>query len=126
MKVLVTGGREYANSSHVSRVLDAVHAIDPIEVIIEGAALGADTLSYNWAKTNQVDSYRVRAKWDDQGNAAGSVRNARMLEVLGLPDMVVAFPGKTGTTNMVELVEQLNRIAGVELIELIDERNMKF
>ena len=126
MKVLVTGGRKCAMVSHVHRVLDTIHSVDPIEVIIEGGALGADTLAYNWAKENHVDSYRVRAKWDDQGKAAGHIRNGRMLEVLGLPDMVVAFPGGRGTASMVDIVEQLNKIAGKELIEILDEREMKF
>jgi len=126
MKVLVTGGRTYTHQSHVYRTLDAVHSIDPIEVVIEGGAKGADTLAYKWAEEHDVDSYRVRAKWDDEGLAAGHKRNARMLEVLGLPDMLIAFPGGKGTAGMVELVEQINRIAGTELVEILDERDMKF
>lgn len=110
----------------MDQVFNAIHSVDPIDVVIDGAANGADTLGYNWAKKNEVDSYRCRAKWTTKGKSAGFARNAAMLEVLGLPDMLVAFPGGKGTNMMVELVEQVNKAAGQELIEILDEREMSF
>jgi hypothetical protein len=39
------------------------------------------------------------AEWERLGRKAGPIRNQRMLEE-GKPDLVVAFPGGTGTAGM--------------------------
>ena len=124
MKVLVCGSRKYFNKSHVFQVLDTIHMVDTIDVIIEGGATGADTMGYDWAIKNQLDSYRCRAKWDAEGKSAGHVRNSRMLGVMGFPDAFVAFPGGRGTDGMVSLVEKVNEFHGYELIDVFDERDL--
>lgn len=125
MIVLVTGGRKYFNRNHVHQVLDAIHSIEEVTILLEGGARGADSLGYDWAAENEVDSFRCRAKWTSQRKAAGMIRNARMLEVMGqLPDMVVVFPGGTGTEGMLNLVKEINKASGEEVIDIIDEREM--
>jgi hypothetical protein len=108
MRVLVCGGREYADSDYVNYVLTA---IQPDEICV-GGARGADELARQWAHRNQVD-YRVfPARWDIYGNAAGAIRNSRMLAEFK-PDLVVAFPGGRGTAHMVGIA----RSAGVRVGE---------
>lgn len=131
MRVLVCGGRSYADKLLLDRKLDELHAGRGIILIIEGGASGADFFANVWAKKNGVPvrTFKVTdAEWRDinvpgavvrrrkdgtkYNAAAGIWRNTRMLQE-GKPDLVVAFPGGDGTANMVEQA----RRAGVEVIE---------
>lgn len=102
MKVLVCGGRDYANKDRLWEVLDLMHSTAPISVIIEGGAIGADSLAKRWAQANSVCVMEFPANWDVEGSAAGTIRNNRMLKY-GQPDRVVAFPTpmSKGTWHMV-------------------------
>lgn len=81
-------------------ILDAEHRARPFEVLIHGAARGADQLAGEWAKSRGVSLDVYPADWDKHGRSAGPIRNGRML-VDGKPDMVIAFPGGKGTADMV-------------------------
>lgn len=107
MKVLVTGGRDYANYEYVNSILSAIHKEKPIELIINGAAKGADDLSTRWAKENKVLYVEYPANWKRFGKSAGVIRNKEMLDKES-PDIVVAFKGGRGTANMVDLATQLS------------------
>jgi hypothetical protein len=82
-------------------------------VIIEGGADGADRAASDWAICNYAKSETYDADWNRYGNAAGPIRNRRMLEE-GRPNMVVAFPGSAGTANMISLAQR----AGVPVLEI--------
>ena len=109
MRVLVTGGRSYANRELVQVVLDNANAT----AIIAGGAKGADALAADWAIANGVQLHEFAADWAGYGPAAGPLRNQRMLDE-GKPDRVVAFPGGKGTADMVRRA----RKAGVEVFEV--------
>lgn len=100
MRVLVCGGRNYANKEKVYSYLD--NRLTDNMVIISGEALGADTLAKEWAKERNVTYEGFPAKWHLYGIGAGYKRNKQMLEE-GKPDLVLAFPGGKGTANMVHL-----------------------
>lgn len=101
MKVLVCGGREYWDAYRVFTVLDALHREVGITKIVNGDAPGADRLSSLWAVLAGIAVDRYPALWEKDGRrAAGPIRNQRMLDQ-EQPDMVVAFPGGTGTADMV-------------------------
>lgn len=100
MKVLVCGGRDFTDRAMMWRVLDELHEQRPFRVVIHGVARGADTLADHWAALNKIPCYRFHAPWKQYGDAAGPMRNTRMLEK-GKPDLVVAFPGATGTKDMI-------------------------
>lgn len=112
-RVLVCGGRDFANRALVDLTLYALHAENPISAIVHGGASGADTLAKVWAYRNCVPAVDFKAHWETEGRAAGPLRNARMLKV-GKPDLVVAFPGGKGTADMVQRAER----AGVEVIRV--------
>lgn len=100
MRILVCGGRDYFNVSAVNHVLHAVHKRKPITCIIEGGANGADRLAREWAKSSGIPVQTFEADWSKYGRRAGPLRNYKML-VEGKPDGVIAFPGGTGTFDMI-------------------------
>lgn len=100
MKVLVCGGRDYADYAHVKAVLDEIHAKTPLSCVIHGAARGADFLADRWSNERGMDTRVFPANWRAYGPAAGPRRNETMLKE-GKPDLVVAFPGGRGTADMV-------------------------
>ena len=104
MRVLVTGGRHYADRVFLFKILDKIHARRPITLIIEGGASGADSLAKSWAKLHRVESSTYPADWDRYDNHAGRVRNCQMLRE-SRPDLVVAFQGNKGTRHMVDIAE---------------------
>lgn len=94
MRLLVTGGREYADEQTVRKVITA---LDP-EVVIHGAAPGLDTLAKQIAHELGIPDDAYKADWDGQGRAAGPLRNAKMIRE-GMPELCVAFPGGRGTAD---------------------------
>ena len=98
-RVLVCGGREYRDRSILFRVLDEAHEVDPIGVIVQGGADGADRLAVIWAVERGITVETYRADWS-QGRSAGPARNQRMIDD-GVPSYAFAFPGGRGTADMV-------------------------
>ena len=117
MKVLVCGGRNFADSDLVLETLDKIQAETPIDTVIHGGARGADSEAEYWAGLRQVDSHIYRPKWSAEGLRAGPLRNARMLDD-GKPDLVVAFPGGRGTSDGTADMVRRARAAGIEVIEV--------
>jgi predicted Rossmann-fold nucleotide-binding protein len=113
MRVLVCGGRDYADHDWLFKELDALRVSRGVTVVISGCAPGADTIGIEWAVARKVEIVRFPADWQKHGRAAGPIRNQRMLNE-GRPDLVVAFPGGRGTADMVKRAIA----AGVETIRL--------
>lgn len=117
MKIVVTGGRDYADRDHVFLVLDRLHTETPIAILIHGACgwdgdrpasfarelRGADGLADAWAIARAVPVERVPARWAN-GSKGGPLRNGLMLD--RSPALVVAFPGDRGTRNCVNQARQ--------------------
>lgn len=100
MRVIVCGGRNYNDVREVDAALDpllARHGKDGL-TIVTGGASGADSLAYMWACEHGVRFERFPADWR-QGKKAGPIRNQQMLDAGA--DLVVAFPGGSGTADMV-------------------------
>ena len=99
MLVLVCGGRDYSGDvSCLSKI--------QVTMIIQGGANGADRLAKEWAKARGIHHAEVEALWDIFSKPAGSKRNAAMLILR--PAYCVAFPGGTGTNDMVKQCESHN------------------
>lgn len=104
MRVLVCGGRDFDDINLLNETLDKLHATKRIKLIIHGAARGADELAEWWAYQNHVLVMKFpvsKEEWARVGPSAGPRRNKKMI-LLGKPDLVVAFPGGTGTADMVK------------------------
>lgn len=113
IRVLVCGGRNYRDRDAVFSALDRVDADRRISEVIQGGAAGADYLGNEWAADRKRIRSTFRAQWAEHGKAAGPLRNQRMIDV-GKPDLVVAFPGGSGTADMVRRAEA----AGVKVLRV--------
>ena len=105
MRLLVCGGRDFADKEFVFATLDRTFAKRPITVLIHGAARGADSLAGAWAEERGIEVEAYPANWDRDGRAAGPIRNQRMLDE-GRPEAIIAFPGGRGTAHMVKIAQQ--------------------
>jgi hypothetical protein len=112
IRVLVCGGRDFSDWPQLALTLDQLRAERGIELVIHGAAPGADTLADTWARSRDIAVDRYYALWKTEGRAAGPRRNQRMLDAG--PDLVVSFSGGKGTADMVRRA----RAAGIEVIEV--------
>jgi predicted Rossmann-fold nucleotide-binding protein len=110
MKILVCGGRHYSDYKKVKAVLDE----QPITTIVHGGASGADQLAHQYAREKTIPVVVYPADWKTHGRAAGPIRNKEMLD-MEAPDIVIAFPGGSGTQNMVKQAQQRN----IKVIEVI-------
>lgn len=110
MRVLVCGGRDYANAERVFGVLDRLTPAPT--AIIAGGASGADDLARRWAEMWRTPCAIYRADWA-LGRQGGPLRNQRMIDD-GRPDLVIAFPGGRGTADMVRRA----KAAGVPVREV--------
>lgn len=98
MKLLVCGGRDF---NDLCLFFDTIDDLSPEpDLIIQGGATGADALARRYAEKRGIQIQTFEAEWSKYGNAAGPIRNRKMLAE-GKPDLVVAFPGGKGTADMV-------------------------
>lgn len=109
MKILICGGRVFSNERLLRKSLDDLLencvlfsdvSVENITVI-HGDARGADRMAGNWAEGRGVRVVKYPADWKRYGNSAGPIRNQKMLDD-ERPDLVVAFPGGSGTADMCE------------------------
>ena len=111
-RILVCGGRDYADQAFAFGVLDMLAERGPVNTIIQGGASGADKLARMWAITRNCHFDEYPADWQAHGRAAGPIRNQKMLDD-GKPTLVVAFPGGRGTADMIRRAVR----AGVEVLD---------
>jgi hypothetical protein len=107
---LVCGGRRYENEGLVHRALDAFrkkalvnHTNRPLW-IVQGGGRGADLWASTWAASRETPCLNYPAQWSVLKNAAGPTRNEAMKRLQ--PDVVIAFPGGTGTAHMARIAEE--------------------
>jgi hypothetical protein len=137
MRVLVCGGRDFANinphkkddlslsqyrfvrsvlANFTNRFSKEWSLWDnwlPTDItIISGAAKGVDSAAIDYAISDFLPFEEYPADWDQYGKGAGYIRNQQMLDT-GI-DLVVAFPGGRGTADMVRRAKK----AGVEVLEV--------
>lgn len=127
MKILVCGGRNFGEfNTTKGEPRDRDEAIAERKAfkvamdfynptyIIQGAAKGADRMAILWAEKFGVEhsGQEFTADWSD-GRGGGYKRNKRMMDE-GKPELVVSFPGGTGTAMMM----RISRTAGVPVCEI--------
>ena len=108
INVVVAGGREYENYPELSQKLD--QTISQLNIpermsvnIVSGGARGADTLAEKYAQERGLGFQVFPANWNEKGLSAGTLRNTQMAKE---GDVLVAFPGGTGTENMIQQMTQ--------------------
>lgn len=105
MKVVVCGSRDADDEAFVWHTLDELHRRFRFVELMQGGCRGVDALAKRWAKRQRpyVWDNEEKADWNQHGKAAGPIRNAKM--VAWGPDLVIAFPGGSGTADMVRQAE---------------------
>lgn len=113
LKLIVCGGRDYADADKVWDTLDRIRHLKDIALIVQGdCPTGADLHARQWCSSAGVQYASVPALWDKLGRKAGPIRNGSMLTIT--KDGVVAFPGGAGTSDMVRQATD----AGVTVMEV--------
>lgn len=109
IKLVVTGGREFADKKLAARTLNFLHyqTKEGIEFIVNGYARGADQICDEWALFNGFvlgeNLFREpisKDDWEKYKNGAGPRRNQLMLGKYH-PNLCAAFPGGNGTADMI-------------------------
>lgn len=130
MRIGVTGGRDFAGHQ---LVMHALRQMPADAVLVHGAAPGADTLAAEWwgdiqgrptdphpadwpgpCRATCAPNHRRPRGDGTYCPAAGVYRNQEMLDS-GL-DLLIAFPGGTGTADMV----RRSRDAGVKVLDALN------
>lgn len=110
-RILVCGSRNWSDRDYLEGVLDRALESYGIDVVIHGAARGADTMAGEWASKRGIPVMAFPADWAAHGRAAGPIRNQRMLTE-GMPTLVLAFhddiEASKGTRDMVRRAKQAN------------------
>lgn len=102
-RVIIAGGRDFADYGLLSRTMDnLLSSVYDDVIVVCGKARGADTLGEQYAKERGylVDYYP--ADWERYGKSAGFIRNEQMAQ---RADALVAFWDckSRGTKNMIDL-----------------------
>lgn len=118
MRILVCGGRDFDDRKLLFDTLDNYWTGGPLH-IISGGAKGADSITEEWFRSywdgmslGPLSMSVYPADWSNYGKAAGPIRNQQMLDE-GKPDLVIAFPGGSGTADMVRRAKK----AGVKVVD---------
>jgi len=107
MRILVCGGRTFADAAFVDEVLSIALGEPPHRDMGAGSHpndprfRGAALLAVDWPKSHGAPGFASPSFWRRYGRSAGPRRNQRQLEKFK-PDIVVALPGGDGTADMVE------------------------
>lgn len=115
----VSGGRDFGDTYLMAVTLGILSEQVFIRSLLHGDARGADRMARQWAYNRRLSVRSLPAMWKGQGNSAGPIRNAAMVEELlkMLPAcVVVAMPGGNGTADMVIRCNQ----EGIPLIDVAD------
>lgn len=114
MRVLVCGGRDKTlkklgldDGAVYVKVVETLNKLSAMGArpltVIHGGATGVDAMANQWCfntNTPKLVFPISKEDWDAKGGIAGPLRNTEMLEK-GEPDVCLAFPGGSGTADMV-------------------------
>jgi hypothetical protein len=102
MKAIVCGGRDYSDSKYLEEVMDLCKGWWNLTCIITGGTKEVDSLAHIWALKRGLATEVHMVDWDTYDKPAAMIRNREMLTI-GLPNVVIAFPGTTDTENMINI-----------------------
>lgn len=107
--LVTTGGREYVDVDRIEFVLQTTvnhyvsHGLTPI--IRHGMARGCDSIVEHWCRMNQIQSEPFPYP-KGMGKSGGPYRNRQML-ITGRPELLISFPGGSGTENCTKQAYEL-------------------
>lgn len=92
MRLLISGGRHFADTAIIRKELDHIQNASPISVLIHGGLPALGVEAEHWAREHNIHVIRYPANWSLLGKHAEARRNAFMLED-SRPDIILMFPG---------------------------------
>ena len=107
-RVIIAGGRDFNDYDHLKSKCDLfISSLYNIEVV-SGCAKGADALGERYAEERGFKIKRFPADWENNGKAAGSIRNKQMAEYA---DYLIAFwdGHSKGTLNMLRTMSSMRK-----------------
>lgn len=105
MKLAIVGSRSFDNYNLLDYVIKDKYDISEIEMIISGAARGADTLGRKFAIENKIELLEFPAEWDKYGKAAGYIRNEQIIDACD--ECVCFWDGESrGTKHDIDLCKK--------------------
>jgi hypothetical protein len=93
MRVIIAGSRHIHDRNVLNEALRSCPFLDQIETVFSGGCKGVDRLGEEWARENSKKLVIVRAKWNENGKAAGPLRNSIMAQSA---DALIAIPNPDG------------------------------
>ncbi len=84
-------------------MLSVIHMTEPIGLIVEGGATGADRIAAKWAILHEVP-FITYPYLKSLGRRGGPVRNRAMVHA-SKPDLAVVCPGGAGTAHCTSVLE---------------------
>lgn len=98
--VIITGSRNWHDIRAIYAALDQEHQKNPITLLVEGGADGADDLGRRWAVKNGIAVDTIPAEWSKEGRSAGPKRNIAMLDKYpGARVLAFPLPESKGTVH---------------------------
>lgn len=102
IRLVIFGGRKFNDWPMMNRGFAVfMRTVGFPDLIISGAARGADRMGEQLAEAWRLPVERFAADWSGRGRAAGSERNQRMITI-GQPTHGLAMPGGAGTADMLK------------------------
>lgn len=113
--LMVTGGRNFGDRAMIRRNLMPFELGD---ILILGGATGLDEIARQiWHTEKELPYVVMPAPWKRTGKPAGIMRNMAMIKGLALapyailiPELIIAFPGGTGTNHAKEFGESYGTV----------------
>lgn len=111
--IIVCGGRYFDREKVIYDFLDELDKDCHVSTLVHGdCPSGADLVADQWAKSRRKNRVLFPANWEGEGKPAGHNRNERMISLLKVVHLVVAFPGGPGTSSMKKAAER----AGIPVV----------
>ncbi len=109
-KLIISGLRTCDRKDTVfSEISKYLSEIGPVEEIVSGGSTGVDTFAREYAESHQIKFKEFPANWQDDLNAAGMIRDARMAEY-GTHLLVLSNGVSKESRNLVEEARRNNLV----------------
>ena len=100
MKIAISGSRNFTDQNKIDEVLDRYK--DVCTLIINGGAIGVDSLSAVWAQKNKIKTEIIKPDYIKYPNKSAPI--VRNLEIVSKADILIAFWNKVskGTKSTID------------------------